>query len=175
MKRFKAFTLIEVMISIFVFSSAMLGFMAFHAHTMSVMLENELNQFGHALAFNLLDEINAAPNDLFIKLERTYQWAPDKDLATAQFFGEDFKASPFNSFGIQTTSTENYRFYRFFQVRKYSEVTKIYVQNGTHLSTLYQVEVGVFWPKRENPDYDCSSRDTTHCESVIVPLVRSDK
>ena len=35
MRKTKAFTLIEVMISIFIFTTAMLGYMSFHAHLFS--------------------------------------------------------------------------------------------------------------------------------------------
>ena len=174
MNKFKAFTLIEVMISIFVFSSAMLGFMAFHAHTMSVVFDNESAQFAYALAFNLIDEINAAPNDLFTKLKGFNTPEPDKTLSATNLFGEDFKASPFNSFGQQTKSTENYRFYRKFKVQPYSTTTGVNVHAGTHLSTLYEVEVTVKWPKRNDPTANCDS-ESASCDVISVILVRSNK
>ena len=65
MRKIKAFTLIEVMISIFIFTTAMLGYMSFHAHSMSVIFDNESAQFAHALAFNLVDEINSMSYDSF--------------------------------------------------------------------------------------------------------------
>ena len=65
MKKIKAFTLIEVMISIFIFTTSMLGYMAFHAHSMAMLFENESAQFAHSLAFDLVDEINAMSYDSF--------------------------------------------------------------------------------------------------------------
>ena len=65
MRKNRAFTLIEVMISIFIFTTSMLGYMAFHAHSMSVLFENESAQFAHALAFNLVEEFNSMSYDSF--------------------------------------------------------------------------------------------------------------
>ena len=175
MKKIKAFTLIEVMISIFVFSSAMLGFMAFHAHTMAVLFENESAQFAHALVFNMVDEINAMSYDSFQAFTSKTTWTDDKDLKS--LFGADFKESPFNSFGKQTTQVENYRFYRALKVDTYANQTQAYVQSGTYFSTLYHVEVRVAWPKREYPTQDCSTSGytTAKCNTISIPLVRSDE
>ena len=175
MKKFKAFTLIEVMISIFVFSSAMLGFMAFHAHTMAVLFENESTQFAHSLVFNMVDEINAMSYDSFHSFITKTEWTDDKDLTT--LFGPDFKESPFNSFGKQTKQIENYRFFRALKVSTYASETQVYVQNGTYLSTLYHVEVRVAWPKKEYPTQDCSTSGYTSakCNTISIPLVRSDE
>ena len=175
MRKIKAFTLIEVMISIFVFSSAMLGFMAFHAHTMAVLFENESAQFAHSLAFNMVDEINAMSYDSFHSFTSKTDWTDDKDLKS--LFSSDFKESPFNSFGNKAAQAENYRFFRALKVDTYSNQTQIYVQAGTYLSTLYHVEVRVAWPKREYPTQDCSvsSFTSSKCNSIRIPLIRSDE
>jgi prepilin-type N-terminal cleavage/methylation domain len=173
MKKIKAFTLIEVMISIFVFSSAMVGFMAFHAHTMSVLFENESAQLAHALAFNLVDEINAMSYDSFSQFISKTNWTDDADLQS--LFGSDFKASPFNSYGEQKNEG-NYRFYRALKVDTYANQTQLYVQQGSYLSTLYHVEVRVAWPKRNStPTHACNvgGYSSEVCNSIIIPLVRS--
>ncbi|MBO4705683.1 MAG: prepilin-type N-terminal cleavage/methylation domain-containing protein [Spirochaetaceae bacterium] len=180
MKKIKAFTLIEVMISIFVFSSAMLGFMAFHAHTMAVLFENESTQLAHSLAFNLVDEINAMSYKSFGKLtsnsELSSDWVSDSNLTG--FFGSNFKPGPFNSFGQQVSSaaTGNYIFHRAMKIDTYSKQTQVYVQDGTYLSTLYHVEVRVTWPKKEYPTKNCgTSYSSTECNILSIPLVRSDE
>ena len=182
MKKFKAFTLIEVMISIFVFSSAMLGFMAFHAHTMAVLFENESAQFAHSLAFNMIDEINAMSYDSFHEVQEYIStkngWMDDNDDTLKTMFGSDFKESPFNSFGKQVAvGGDNYLFCRSLQVDTYAKKTQVYVQNGTYLSTLYHIEVRVAWPKKENPTQDCcaSNYKNDKCNAIIIPLVRSDE
>lgn len=174
MRKFKAFTLIEVMVSIFVFSSAMVGFMAFHAHTMAVLFENESAQFAHSLAFNLIDEINAMSYDSFKEFTSITTWTDDKTIEDK--FGDNFKSSPFNSFGEQKDSG-NYLFCRALKVSTYAKETQVYVQEGTYLSTLYHVEVRVAWPKKEYPNHKCSTGtnnfDSAMCNSITIPLVRS--
>ena len=177
MIKIKAFTLIEVMVSIFVFSSAMLGFMAFHAHTMAVLFENESAQFAHSLAFNLVDEINAMAYDSFSKFTSKTSWTDDADVEG--FFGSNFKKSPFDSFGNQVagSSSATYRFYRALKVDTYSHQTQVYTQTGTYLSTLYHVDVRVAWPKKEWPNATCdvSGYNSSKCNSINIPLVRSDE
>lgn len=172
MKKIRAFTLIEVMVSIFVFSSAMLGFMAFHAHTMAVLFENESAQFAHSLAFNLVDEINAMSYDSFKEFVAIESWTDDESLNNK--FAEDFKTSPFDSFGKQVKSG-SYLFYRALKVSTYASETGKYVQEGTYLSTLYNVDIRVAWPKKEFPTQDCSTSGYTleNCNSITIPLVRS--
>ena len=179
MKKIKAFTLIEVMMSIFIFSSAMLGFMAFHAHTMAVLFENESAQFAHALAFNMIDEINALSSDSFSTISSKSKvlgsWLTDDNQGVKSALGSTFKPSPFNSFG--KSGSDNYTFYRAIRVEKYSTQTQVYVQNGTYLSTLYHVEVLVSWPKKEYAGKKCKMNDgynEEECNQVSIPLVRSD-
>ena len=182
MRNIKAFTLIEVMISIFIFSTAMLGYMAFHAHSMSVLFDNESAQFAQSLAFNLVDEINAMSADSFDKFKDAFNGAHgtyklDSDLSS--YFSSAFQSSPFNSFGEKLSPGSTavpYRFYRKVLLDTYSNKTKTSVPQGSYLSTLYHVEVYVQWPKKEHPTEDCSSpASSDNCNSVLIPLVRSNR
>lgn len=181
MKNIKAFTLIEVMVSIFIFSTAMLGYMAFHAHSMSVLFDNESAQFAHSLAFNLVDEIDAMSADSFDKFKDAFNGAHgtyklDSDLSS--YFSSNFQSSPFNSFGekLSGESTAPYRFYRKVLLDTYSNKTKTSVPMGSYLSTLYHVEVYVLWPKKEYPTANCSDTSSSDkCNSVLIPLVRSNR
>ena len=188
MRKIKAFTLIEVMISIFIFTTAMLGYMAFHAHSMEVLFDNESAQFAHALAFNLVDEINSMSYESFgymVGDETTTpkkpgyvgtEFKPDSVMQKPELFGPNFIASPFNVLGEQDDSGP-YRFYRVVSADKYSNKTQTYAQQGTFLATLYHVEVKVYWPKKDaaDPTMNCSSPyDETQCNVITVPLVRSN-
>lgn len=186
MRKIKAFTLIEVMISIFVFTTAMLGYMAFHAHSMAVIFDNESAQFAHALAFNLVDEINSMSFDSFGYMVGDQTSTPkkaalvgtssqsDEIMADAKLFGNKFKSSPFNVLGAQD-STGPYRFYRVVRADSYANKTQTYTQQGTFLSTLYQVDVSVYWPKKGYPDENCfANYSAAKCNYLSIPLVRSN-
>ena len=181
MRKIKAFTLIEVMISIFIFTTAMLGYMAFHAHSMEVLFDNESAQFAHALAFNLVDEIGYMVGDETTTPKKPgyvgTEFKPDSVMQKQELFGPNFIASPFNVLGEQVGDTESYRFYRVVSADKYSNKTQTYAQQGIFLATLYHVEVKVYWPKKdaEDPKMNCSSPyDETQCNVITVPLVRSN-
>ncbi|MBP5591744.1 prepilin-type N-terminal cleavage/methylation domain-containing protein [bacterium] len=186
MKKIKAFTLIEVMISIFIFTTAMLGYMAFHAHSMEVIFDNESAQFAHALAFNLVDEINSMSYDSFGYMVGDQTSTPKKNalvgtasqadtiMADSKLFGSSFLSSPFNILGAQD-STGSYRFYRVVRADSYANKTQSYVQPGTFLSTLYQVDVSVYWPKKGNPTVNCfANYSEAQCNYISIPLVRSN-
>lgn len=176
MRKIKAFTLIEVMISIFVFTTAMLGYMSFHAHSMAVLFDNESAQFAHSLAFNLVEEINSMSYKDFAKLvEKTSQAQPQLDdfLKTSAYFGDKFGVSPF-----YMTDTTTYKFNRYIKTVKYTDLTGIYAQEGTFTSTLYHTEVSVYWPKRGYGDKECVAgmqNFETTCNEIVIPLVRSNK
>lgn len=176
MRKIKAFTLIEVMVSIFVFSIAMMGYMTFHAHSMSVLFDNESAQFAQALAFNLIDEINAMSADSFKKLveESNALNADKKDSEITQsLFSNDFKHGPFT-----ISDGDGYKFVRIISIEKYTTKTQTYAQDESYLSTLYHVEVGVYWPKRGHGDVaDCYEQrsDTAKCNSLRIPIVRSNR
>ena len=195
MNKIKAFTLIEVMMSIFIFTTAMLGYMTFHAHSMDVLFDNESAQFAHALAFNLVDEINSMSYESFAYMVGDSSHKdpntglpapvtalvgtssqPDTIMGDDKLFGDKFLASPFNILGAQD-STGAYRFYRVVRANSYANKTQSYVQQGTFLSTLYQVDVAVYWPKKsaQDPKMNCyADYSETECNYISIPLVRSN-
>ena len=181
MRKIKAFTLIEVMISIFIFTTAMLGYMAFHAYSMSVLFDNESAQFAHSLAFNLVDEINAMSYDSFKKFVEEcgcVGYSNDQeDSGMTSLFGTNFKPGPFT-----LSENDGYKFIRSVSVEKYTDKTKAYAMPGTYLSTLYHVTVNVYWPKKLKdgqtsvPD-NCKNDygDGSNCNKLAIPLVRSNR
>lgn len=188
MKRIKAFTLIEVMISIFIFTTAMLGYMAFHAHSMAVLFDNESAQFAHSLAFNLIDEINSMSFEAFGDMVGDPSAVPAKTamvgtssqsdviMADPKLLGPTFKSSPFNILGEhEDPSSGTYLFYRVVRADSYANRTQTYTQQGTFLSTLYQVDVDVYWPKKGYPKAKCASLySEEQCNHISIPLVRSN-
>jgi len=185
MRRIKAFTLIEVMVSIFIFTTAMLGYMAFYAHSMSVIFDNESAQFAHALAFNLVEEINSMSYKDFNELaKKTSSKKKDSEVFpnnAEHYFGTTYGVSPFCLAQYDTdNSCKIYKFNRYIITQKYAseEVSGVFVMPGTFLSTLYEVRVTVYWPKRGYGTEDCgpsTSGIDVKCNSVTFPLVRSNK
>lgn len=180
MRKIKAFTLIEVMISIFIFTTAMLGYMSFHAYSAAVLFDNESAQFAHSLAFNLVDEINSMSYDSFNKFTQLVGTTSQSDviLANDELFGSKFASSPFNIFGKSegSGSDASYLFYRSVRVDTYSNKTQTYAQAGTYLSTLYHVDVSVYWPKKGYPNQNCFTNYSENaCNTLSIPLVRSNK
>jgi hypothetical protein len=186
MNKIKAFTLIEVMISIFIFTTSMLGYMAFHAHSMAVIFDNESAQFAHALAFNLVDEINSMSFESFGDMVGDPTSTPQKTalvgtssqldsvMTNSKLFGDKFLYSPFNILGAQD-STGSYRFYRAVRADSYANKTQTYAAQGTFLSTLYHVDVSVYWPKKGYPDKNCfADYSEASCNYLSIPLVRSN-
>lgn len=175
MRKIKAFTLIEVMISIFIFTTAMLGYMSFHAHSMSVIFDNESAQFAHSLAFNLVEEINSMSYKEFDKLvEMSGTQQIDTFLKNTVFFGENFGVSPF----YFVADTQNYKFNRYIKSTKYTDITGSSAQTGSFKATLYHVEISVYWPKRGFGSVDCTSslqNFSAQCNEIRVPIVRSNK
>jgi len=180
MRKLRAFTLIEVMISIFVFTTAMLGYMAFHSHSMSVLFENESAQFAHSLAFNLIEEFNAMSYDSFQKitddiLHKQAGELAEATLATNDFFGTNYATSPF----YMNKNGASYAFYRKISIQSYSQATGHYAAKGTYLATLYEIKVYVYWPKIGHGNANCSDRNddafNTDCNEIMAVLVRSNR
>ncbi len=180
MRKIKAFTLIEVMVSIFIFTTAMLGFMSFHAHSMSVIFDNESAQFAHAIAFNLVEEINSMSFKDFKSLAaQTSSRTKDTILKSDNYMGATYGVSPFYMTG-DYSSESSYRFNRYIQTLKYTDelVSGAYVAPGSFMDTLYVVRVEVFWPKRGYGTKECYkgvSNFDKECNSISLPLVRSNK
>ena len=174
MRKIKAFTLIEVMVSIFIFTTAMLGYMSFHAHSMSLIFDNESAQFAHSIAFNLVEEINSMSYDEFASLvAEEGNMISDSLLKGNKYFGDNYSVSPF-----YMTDTLSYKFNRFIEKQKFTEFTGTFAQTGSFNSTLYHIEVVVYWPKRGYGSTDCKAslqNFETKCNEIRIPLVRSNK
>lgn len=96
-----------------------------------------------------------------------------KDSAiTSSLFSSNFKAGPFT-----LSENDGYKFIRTIKVEKYTDKTQTFAQEGTYLSTLYHVDVSIYWPKKGSKIDDCyeSYGDGSSCNLVQIPLVRSNR
>lgn len=178
-KIIKAFTLLEVMVSIFIFTTSMLGYMAFNAYAQTALFESDSTQFASALAFNLIDELNSISCDAF-KQYFTDSTSPklvndrpylDSEISSTMknALGNNFKVGP-HSLSVD----DSYKFYRKIEIETYQHVTNRYVLPRAYLNKLYHIRVGVFWPKFGNGGTDCSNFDEDKCNVVYAYLVRSN-
>lgn len=175
MKKIKAFTLIEVMISIFIFTTAMLGYMAFHAHSMSVLFDNESAQFAHSLAFNLIEEVNAMnAKDFKSIVEEVGEGGTATDTLLSNYLGTTYHTSPFNLVKFEGGSSP-YQFYRVIEITSYAEATHTSVAEDSFKSTLYEINVSVHWPKRGKGGANCETYNETECNRISIPLVRPNQ
>ena len=175
MRKTKAFTLIEVMISIFIFTTAMLGYMSFHAHSMSVLFDNESAQFAHSLAFNLIEELNAMnAKDFKAVVEAIGEGGTATDTLLSNYLGNTYHTSPFNLVKFEGSSGA-YQFYRVIEVTKYATATHTSVPENSFKSTLYEVNVSVHWPKHGQGAENCETYNETKCNRISIPLVRPNQ
>jgi type II secretory pathway pseudopilin PulG len=174
MKLIKAFTLVECMVSIFIFSAGMLGFMAYHTRSTIMMFENESAQLAHALALNLADEINSLSGDDLRDMKESLGTGLNFDNKIADFIDKGtgtFNTSPFNSFGISSTS-DSYLLYRMIQADSYSNKTQTANPEISHLGLLWHFDILVGWPKKGYPSKQCNSMGESECNYVRVPIVK---
>jgi len=188
----KGFTLLEVMMSIFVFMIGMIGFVKFQIRSSEMIFDNESAQIAHSLAFNLLEDIDSMdPEKLRDMLKSVASNTSDfPDSALSAWMTKDstntFSSGPYNSFGL-ADSGSGYKFYRRVSVQKYASNaiagSGFYTQKNSPYDLLRQINVYVLWPRRE---YAGSSKCTnmsdsnfsTECQvvklSLLKPVARDD-
>lgn len=175
----KAFTLIEVMISLFVFSTGMLAFMAYHARANSMMFENESSLIAHSLALNLAEEINSlSPEDTRdlcdVACFSSGGTCQDALIANNLDKGGSFASGPFDSWGkpLGGSPNETFMFYRLILMSTYSQMTQTSNSENTQLGLLRHFEVVAAWPRKAFPSLKCSSLGNPDCNYVRVPVVK---
>lgn len=181
MKKVYGFTLIEIMISIFIFSSGMMAFMAYHARANSMIFETESSQIAHSIALNLIEEINSmtpARFSLLADKERNSSLVYDSinsDSALAHLFDQSFVVGPFDAWGkpLGGTPNESFMFYRMIKITTYGAMTDAAFPATSQFSRLRHVEVITAWPKKASGSVKCS--DISHpndCNYLYIPLVK---
>ncbi|MGI6394155.1 MAG: type IV pilus modification PilV family protein [bacterium] len=172
----RGFTLLEVMVAIFIFATGMMAFMAYHAKANSILFDNESAQFAHALAINLAEEINSLSSEDIRELSGAGCFASGgtcQDGNIRDYFdkGGSFINGPFDSWGKYSTSG-TFLFYRLIQMRTYSDVTQTSNLPNSQLGLLRHFEVHVGYPNRAGAETKCSNLGTPNCNYVVVPVVR---
>lgn len=178
MKRIQGFTLIEVMIAIFIFSSGMLAFMAYHARANTMIFDTESSQIAHSLGVNLAEEINSMTPARFIELcdngityDSIYQ---DANLSVHFNQGGTFVVGPFDAWGrpLGGDPSEQYMFYRMLRINTYNNITDSAFDNTTPFSRLRHVEVIISWPVRGSGSTKCNSEGKVGCNYLYIPIVK---
>ena len=179
----KGFTLLEVMVSIFVFMIGMVGFVKFQIRSSEMIFDNESAQIAHSLAFNLLEDIDSMDSESLRKMfgGDSVNETPDStyaDKLTKDRTGS-YSPGPYNSFGL-ASNAESYKFYRRISVQKYASNaiagSGFYTQKNSPYDLLRQINVYVLWPRREYPDANCSSTNLgdfeEKCQSIKLSLLK---
>jgi len=177
MNKFRAFTMIEVMIAIFIFSTGMFAFMAYHARANAMMFDNESSQIAHSLAINLAEEINSLTMEDSRALSEAgclQSGAICSDGSLSNFFSGSFIGGPFDSFGkpVGGGSDQPFMFYRLVTMRTYNDITQSSNPAISQLGLLRHFEVIVAWPSRDHPGFSCDNVGYGNCYYVTIPVVK---
>ena len=183
MKNYYGFTLIEVVVAIFVFSSGMMAFMAYHARANTMIFETESSQIAHALGLNLIEEINSMTPARFSELadnEKNGGLAygaiyTDAFLKTYFDQGGSFVSGPFDSWGkpLGASASEQYMFYRFVIINTYGAMSDKSFPATSQFNRLRHVEIIISWPKKGHGSRKCDSVSyINECNYLSIPLVK---
>lgn len=175
----KGFTLLEVMIAIFVFSSGMMAFMSYHARANTMVFETESAQIAHSIAINLAQEVSSMTPERFRQLcdasNITYG-AIYQDANVSHYFdqGGSFTVGPFDSWGqpLNGSDGENYMFYRMIKIDTYGNMTDTSNPGASQLARLRHLEVIVSWPLKGHGAVRCNSVGKPECNYVVIPVVK---
>lgn len=177
MKNTRGFTLLEVMIAIFVFSTGMMAFMAYHARANSMMFENESSQIAHSLALNLAEEISSLSSEDIRDLSEAACFASGgtcQDANIGIYFdrGGSFITGPFDSWGKPTTTDGTFMFYRLILMRTYDEMTQTSNPEQSQFGLLRHFDVYAAWPSRAGATTKCSSLGVANCNYIRIPIIK---
>jgi len=173
------FTLLEVMIAIFVFSSGMMAFMSYHARANTMIFETESSQIAHSIAINLAQEVSSMTPERLRQLcdvsGITYG-AIYQDANLAHYFdqGGEFATGPFDSWGqpLNGSNTGTYLFYRMIKINTYDDITDTSNPTASQLARLRHLEVIVSWPLKGHGSVKCNSVAKPECNYLIIPIVK---
>lgn len=179
MKRRSGFTLIEVLISIFIFSSGMLAFMAYHARANTMIFNSESSQIAHSLGLNLAEEINSMTPARFLELcdnsgityDAIYQ---DANLSIYFDQGGSFVVGPFDAWGkpLGGDPSEQYMFYRMLRINTYENMTDTAHVETSQFARLRHIEVIISWPMKGYGSTKCNSEGKPGCNYLYIPVVK---
>lgn len=176
----KGFTLFEVMVSIFVFSSGMLAYMAYHSKVNSMVFDNESSKIAQALALNLSEEIMAMEPEDYYDLTKEKESGSSVFMDNILFETDEFRAGPFDPWGKPGASSGDFRFFRFVRFSTYDNETDTFNPSPSLYGKLRHFEVIVAWPfkmygahtnKCGESNY-ITSTNNIYCNVLTIPAVR---
>jgi len=176
---YNGFTLIEVMIAIFIFTTGMLAFMSYHARANSMLFENESAQIAHSIALNMAEDINSMDPAELRELSGVACFASggtcqDANIAYYMDKSGSYAYGPYDSLGkpLVGSVTGSYLFYRLIRMRTYDEITQESNFENSTLGLMRHFDVIAAWPRRGSPDVRCSGLGNQFCNYVVVPIVK---
>ncbi len=186
-KKAKAFTLIEVIVAIALFSTGLIGYMAFQNHAATVSFDADSSRTANQLAVELMETISSMTPKSFSDL--TQQINPDqyyKDFQIAAYLpglrdadNNLNNAGPFDHRGSPLNGNESghYLYYRFLRIQQYViETNKVGLYNpGSDYDNLMHIEITVVWPKRHNHEVACNipNPNPQQCNRISISLVKN--
>ena len=178
-KVYRGFTLLEVMIAIFVFSTGMMAFMSYHARANTMVFETESAQIAHAIGTNLAQEVSSMTPERFRLLCDTSGIAYGtyvQEGYISNYFdqGGEFEKGPFNAWGepVSSASTDEYMFYRFFLIDTYQGMTDIAAPATSQLARLRHFEIFVSWPLKGHGSVKCNAVGKSECNYLRIPIIK---
>lgn len=191
MMRKNGFTLLEVMISIFIFGIGMLVYMNFQARSSALMFDTETtivasmlaNEFAEAVS-SLSDVSDGVIPSEFQKFTDSDSgstltcktWYLDSEAKTAYGNNLAIISGPFDGRGKQVATGSNGFFYRFIRISTYNADVNggnCDFTDSTSYGVLRVVKIMVRWPLKDHSEAVCSAVDTANCDQIEVTLVKS--
>ena len=175
-KKEAGFTLLEVMVAIFVFTSGMMAFMSYHARANTMVFETESAQIAHSIAIDLAQEVSSLTPERFRQLfeETTINYGAIYQDSNIAYFNS-FPTGPFDSWGkpLNGTASGDYLYYRMVKFDTYEGMTDIDVPDTSQLGRLRHFEVIVAWPLKGYGTIRCNSVGKAECNYLTIPIVKS--
>lgn len=175
----KGFTLLEVMIAIFVFSTGMMAFMTYHSRANTMIFETESAQIAHSIAVNLAQEVSSMTPERFREVceeSGITHGAIYQDSNLSYYFdqGGEFAVGPFDAWGkpLNGAVSGKYLFYRMLKINTYNNMTDSSNPETSQLARLRHFEVIVSWPLKGHGSVRCNSVGKAQCNYIIIPIVK---
>ncbi len=176
----KGFTLLEVMVSIFIFSSGMLAYMAYHSKVNSMVFDNESSKIAHSLALNLAEEMMSMSSEDYYELSKDKENGNSIWMDNILFDSDENMAGPFDSRGKPGSSGDKFQFYRFIRFSTYDIETDTYNPAPSLYGKLRHFDIIVAWPFKQYGEHTnkcgdsnyITSNSNIYCNFLSIPVVR---
>lgn len=174
------FTLLEVLISIAVFSIGLLAYMTYQGRTSSMLFDTESSIIASSLAVEIAEEINSmAEVDFLAVITAAGDPLPNDwldDDANFKAFSPllNFTSGPFDSFGNPVADGETPMFYRKLRIRTYDNLSGVDHPENSPLDVLRIIEVVVGWNQKDSPpSLQCNTMPMPNgCNEIRLMVIK---